>query len=130
MHCTNTGASAALSGTFCLALNTAKIDQPGPTPNPKRRRANTHGDTWAESTSVEDSAKAGAEDSTGSDLSELDTEEGEDYEADAVTEEEEQEEDEEDQGCEDEGSEDEGIEEQTVSSNDMEHSVIVVAPRC
>ena len=130
MHCTNTGASAALSGTFSLALNTAKGDQPGPSQNPKRRRANTRGDTWAESTSVEDSAKAGAEDSTGSDLSELDTEEGEDYEADAVTEEEEQEEDEEDEGCEDEGSEDEGIEEQTVSSNDMEHSVIVVAPRC
>jgi hypothetical protein len=68
-------------------------------------------------------------------LSELNTEEGEDYEANAVTEEEEKEEDEEDEGCEDEGSEDEGsqdegIPEQTVSSNGMEHSVIVVAPRC
>jgi len=124
MHCTNTGASVALSGTFSLALNTARIDQPGPSQNPKRRQANTRGDTW-QSTSVEDSAKAGAEDSTGSDLSELDTEEGEDYEADAVSEEEEEEEDEED-----EGSEDEVSEEQTVSSNDMEHSVIVVGPRC
>jgi hypothetical protein len=135
MHCTNTGASVALSGTFSLALNTAIIDQPGPSQNAKRRRANTRGDTWAECTSVDDNAKAGAEDSTGSDLSELDTEEGKDYEADAVTGEEEEEEDEQDEGrddegSEDEGSEDEGIEEQTVSSNDMEHSVIVVAPRC
>jgi len=81
---------------------------------------------------------AGAVDSTGSDLSDLDTEKGEDNEGGAVTEEaedEEEEEDKEDEACEDEGSEDEGsdgegIEEQTVSSNDMEHSVIVVAPRC
>jgi len=119
MHCTNTRPSVALSGTFSLALNTPRIDQPGPSQNPKRRRANTRGDTW-ESTSVEDSAKAVAEDSTGSDLSELDTEEGEVYEADSVTEEEVEEED----------KEDEGSEEQTVSSNDMEHSLIVVALRC
>jgi len=63
-------------------------------------------------------------------LSELDTEEGEDYEADVVTEEEEEEEDEVDEGLEDEGSKDEGSQDQTVSSNDMGHSVIVVAPRC
>jgi hypothetical protein len=44
-----------------------------------------------------------AEDSTGSDLSELDTEEG--VEADSVTEEEEEEEEEEDDSSEDEGSE-------------------------
>jgi len=128
INCTNTGASIALSGTFSLALNPARIDQPGPSQNPKRRRANTRGDTW-QSTSVEDSARAGAEDSTGSDLSELDTEQGEDYEADAVTEEKEGEEDEDDEGSEDEGSEDEVCEEQTVSSNDMRHSVIVVVPR-
>jgi len=113
MYCTNTGASVALSGTFRLARNTTRFDQPGPSQNPKRRRANTRGDTW-ESTyfaSVEDSAKAGAEDgpqavaedSTGSDLSELDTEEG--VEADSVTEEEEEEEEEEDECSEDEGSE-------------------------
>jgi hypothetical protein len=119
MHCINSGASVALSGTFSLALNTPSIDQPGPSQNPKCHQANTCGDTW-ESTSVQDSEQADAEDSTGSDLSELDTEEGEDYEADVVAEEEEEEED--------EG--DEGSEEQTVSSNDMEHSVIVVAPRC
>ena len=124
MHCTNTGASVALSGTFSLALNTARIDQPGCSQNPKRRRANTSGDTW-QSTSVEDSAKAGAEESTGSDFSELHNEEGEDYEAVTVTEEEEEEEDEED-----DSSEDEVSEEQIVSSNDMEHSVIVVGPRC
>jgi arginase family enzyme len=76
-----------------------------------------------DSASVEDSAKNGvedgpqavAEDSTGSELTELDIEQGEVDEADEVTEEE----------------EDESSEEQTVSSKDMEHSVIVVAPqRC
>jgi hypothetical protein len=41
-------------------------------------------------------------------LSELDTEEGEDCEADAVTEEEDEKENEEDEGREDEGSVDEG----------------------
>ena len=30
MHCTNTGASVALSGTFSLARNTTRFDQPGP----------------------------------------------------------------------------------------------------
>jgi len=112
-------------GTFSLARNTTRFGPPGPRQNPKRRRANTRGDSWenTDSASVEDGAKDGveddpqavAEDSTGSDLTELDTEEGEVDEADEVTEEE----------------EDEGSDEQTVSSKDMEHSVIVVAPqRC
>jgi hypothetical protein len=109
MHCTNTGAAVALSGTFSLAWNTTRFDHPGPSQNAKRRWANTQGDTW-ESTyfaSVEDSAKACskdgtlavAEDSTGSDLSELDTEEG--VAADSVTKEEEEEEGEEDECSED-----------------------------
>ena len=113
MRCTNTVASVALSGTFSLAWNTTIFDQPRPSQNPKRRRANTRGDTW-ESThfaSVEDSAKADAEDGpqavaedgTVSDLSELDTEEG--VEADSVTDEEEEKEEEEDECSEDEGSE-------------------------
>jgi hypothetical protein len=45
MHCTNTGASVALSGTLSLAQNTTRFDQPGPSPNPKRRQANRRGDT-------------------------------------------------------------------------------------
>jgi hypothetical protein len=81
MHCTNTRASVALSSTFSLTRNITRFDQPRPSQNPKRRQANTRGDTW-ESTyfaSVEDSAKAGAkdgpqavaEDSTGSDFVEI-----------------------------------------------------------
>jgi len=120
----NTGASVALSGTFSLAQNTTRFGSPGSSHNPKCPRANTQGDSWenTDSASVDHSAKYGAadgpqavaEDSTGSDLTELDIEKGDVYKADEVTEEE----------------EDEGCEEQTVSSKDMEHSVIVVAPRC
>jgi len=105
MHCTNTGASVALSGTFSLARNKTRFDPPEPSQNPKRHQANTGGDTWERTyfACVEDCAKAGAEDgpqavaedSTGSDLSELDTEEG--VEAYLVTEEEEEEEEEEDE---------------------------------
>jgi len=123
MHCTNTAASVALSGTFSLAQNTTRFGPPGHHQNPELRRANTRGVSWenTDSAAVEDSAKDGvengpqavAEDSTRSDLTELDTEEREVDEADNVTEEE----------------EDEGSEEQTVSSKDIEHSVIVVAPR-
>jgi hypothetical protein len=86
MHCANTGASVVLSCTFSLPRNTTRFHQPGPTQKLRRCRANTCGDTW-ESTyfaAIEDGAKAGAqagpqavaEDSTGSELSGLDTEEG------------------------------------------------------
>ena len=40
----NTGAPAAPSGTFRLALTTKGIASPGSSPNPKRRRAKTRRD--------------------------------------------------------------------------------------
>ena len=65
-----------------------------------------------------------------SDLTDLDTEDGEVLEEEEVIAEEEEEEEEEEDGNEKEGNEEEGNEEdETVSNDDMEHSVIVVAPR-
>ena len=64
-QCTNTGDSAAPSGTFRLALNTERIVPPGSSQNPKLRQANRRGDTWektsSDSTSAVDSANNGTE---------------------------------------------------------------------
>jgi hypothetical protein len=112
-QCTNTGASAAPSGTFHLERN-ARSDPPASVTSryQKRRRANTHGDasTHTDPTSVEDIANES------SDLTELDTEDEEVLEEEEVTGEEEQEEEEE-----------ENEDNEAVSNDDMEHSVIVVA---
>jgi hypothetical protein len=118
MHGVHTWASVALSHTFSLAWNTTRFGRPRPRETPKCCRTNTQGDSSenTHSASLEDSAKDGvedgpqavAEDSPGSDLMELDTEEGEVDVADVVTEE----------------KKDEGSQEQTVSSKDIKHSVI------
>jgi len=120
VQCTNNGVSAAPSGTFNLKRKTTP---PGPSHNQKRLRANTQGEATAQtySTSVDDVNKS-VEENDESDLTELDIEEGEGLdEYKDVDEEEEEEEDD----VEEEGNE----EEELVSSQDIEHSVIVVAPR-
>jgi hypothetical protein len=77
-----------------------------------------------------DNVEKSAEENDESDLTQLDIEEGEgleeyqDIDEEAEEEEEEEEEDEED-NIEEEGNE----EEEPVSSQDLEHTVIVVAPR-
>jgi hypothetical protein len=122
VQCTNNGVSAAPSGAFNLKRKTTP---PGPSHNKKRLRANTQGEATAQtySTSVNDVNKS-VEENDESDLTELDTEEGEGLgEYKDVDEEEEEEEEEDD--VEEEGNE----EEELVSSQDIEHSVIVVAPR-
>ena len=121
VQCTNNGVSAAPSGTFNLERKTTP---PGPSHNQKRLRANTQGEVTAQtySTSVDDVNKC-VEENDESDLTELDTEEGDglgEYK-DVDEEEEEEEED----YVEEEGNE----EEELVSSQDIEHNVIVVAPR-
>jgi len=120
VQCTNNGVSAAPSGTFNLKRKTTP---PGPSHIQKRLRANTQGEATAQtySTSVDDVNKS-VEENDESDLTELDIEEGEglDEYKDVDEEEEEEEGD-----VEDEGNE----EEEVVSSQDIEHSVIVVAPR-
>jgi len=119
--CTNNGVSAAPSGTFNLKRKTTP---PGPSHNQQRLRTNTPGEATAQtySTSVDDVHKS-VEDNDERDLTELDIEEGEGLEEynDVDKEEEEEEED--------DVQEEANEEEELVSSQDMEHSVIVVAPR-
>jgi len=119
VQCTNNGVSAAPSCTFNLKRKTTP---PGPSHNQKRLRANTQGEATAQtySTSVDDVNKS-VEENDESDLTELDTEGEGVGEYKDVDEEEEEEEDD----VEEEGNE----EEELVSSQDMEHSAIVVAPR-
>ena len=115
VQCTNNGVSAAPSGTFNLKRKTTP---PGPSHNQKRLRANTQGEATAQtySTSVDDVNKS-VEENDESDLTELDIEEGEGLDEYKDV-------DEEEDDVEEEGNE----EEELVSSQDMEHSVIVVAP--
>jgi hypothetical protein len=147
VQCTNNGDSAAPSGTFNLKPNTT----PRLSHNHKRLRANTQGEAIAQtySTSVDD-VNQSAEDNDDSDFTEQDIEEGEGLEeyndVDEEEQDEEQEEDnvleedndesdlteldiEEGEGLEEYGNVDAEEEEELVSSQDMEHSVIVVAPR-
>ena len=117
-ECTNNGVSAAPSGTFNLKRKTTP---PGPSHNQKRLRPNTQGEATAQtySTSVDDVNKS-VEENDESDLTELDIEEGvvlDEYKD--VDEEEEEDED---------VVEEDGNEEEPISSQDIEHSVIVVAP--
>ena len=121
VQCINNGVSAAPSGTFNLKRNTTP---PGPGHNQKRLRANTQGEATAQtySTSVDDVNKS-VEENDECDLTELDTEEGEGLGEYKDVDEEEEKEEEDD--VEEEGNE----EEELVSSQDIEHSVIVVAPR-
>ena len=90
--------------------------------------ANTQGEattqTYCTPSSVGDVNKS-AEENDESDLTELDIEEGEVLEEYKNVDEEEEEEEDEEDDVEEEGNE----EEELVSSQDMEHSVIVVAPR-
>jgi len=119
-QCTNTGASAAPSGNFNLKRNT-RTAPPEPSCNEIRDRANTEEDACkrTDPTSAEDTADKSS-DSTG-----LDTADWEVLEEDEAT----VEEVEEGEGNEKEENEEEGNEEDvTVSNDDMEHSVIVVAP--
>ena len=120
-QCTNNGVSAAPSGTFNLKRKTTP---PGPSHNQQRLRANTQGEAAAQTyyTSVDDVNKS-VEVNDESDLTELDIEEGECLEESKDVDKEEEEEEEED--VEEEANE----EEELVSSQDMEHIVIVVAPR-
>ena len=71
-QCTNTGHSAAPSGTFNLERNT-RLAPPEPSHNLRSRRANTQGYAWEDSdpTSAEDTGNSS------SDLPDLDTEEEE-----------------------------------------------------
>jgi len=147
VQCTNSGDSAAPSGTFNLEQKTT----PSPSHNHKRLRGNTQGEAIVQtySTSVED-VNQSAEDNDDSDLIEQDIEEGEGLEEyNDVDEEEQAEEQEEDNvveegndesdfterdieegdGLEEYGNVDAEEEEALVSSQDMEHSVIVVAQR-
>ena len=121
VQCTNNGVSAAPSGTLNLKR---KKTPPGPSHNQKQLRVNTQGEATAQiySTSVDDVNKS-VEEKDKSDLTELDIEEGEGPEEykDVDKEEEEEEED----NVEEEANK----EEELVSNQDMEHSVIVVAPR-
>jgi hypothetical protein len=112
-RCTNTGDSAAPSGTFKLKRNTRPAP---PEPNQKRQRADTQGNTCTRTdpTSVDDTGNES------SDLTDLDTEDEEVFEEEEVTWEEEPEE-------EAEVNEEDGSEEEMLGSNDMEQSVIVVA---
>ncbi|KAF8539844.1 hypothetical protein BDD12DRAFT_805019 [Trichophaea hybrida] len=112
-QCTNTGASAALSGTFNLERNTRSAP-PEPRHNQKRRRANTQRNACARTdpTSAEDTANES------SDLTELDIEEEEVFEEEEVAGEEEEEEEENEEG---------NKEDAPVSNHDMVYSVIVVA---
>ena len=116
VQCTNNGVSAAPSGTFNLKRKTTP---PGPSHNQKRLRANTQGEATAQtySTSVDDVNKS-VEENDESDLTELDIEEGEGLDEYKDV-------DEEEDDVEEEGNE----EEELVSSQYIEHSVIVVAPR-
>jgi len=114
---------------FCSAIwyfnLKRKTTPPGPSHNQKRLRANTQGEATAQtySTSVDDVNKS-VEENSESDLTELNIEEGEGLnEYKDVDEEEEEEEEEEEDDV--EGNE----EEELVSSQDIEHSVIVVAPQ-
>jgi len=118
VQCTNNGVSAAPSGTFNLKRKTTP---PGPSHNQKRLRPNTQGEATAQtySTSVDDVNKS-VEENDESDLTELDIEEREGLDEYKDVDEEE---DEDEDVVEDEGSE----EEELVSSQDIEHSVIVVA---
>ena len=72
-RCTNTGVSAVPSGTFNLKRNPA---MPGPRQNHKRLRANTQGEDWTQTNPTFTDKNDNAE-NTESDLTELDTEEGE-----------------------------------------------------
>jgi hypothetical protein len=114
-----------LSGTSNLKRKTTP---PGPSHNQQRLQANIQGEATAQtySTTVDDVSKSVEENDDG-DLTELDIEEGEGLEEynDVDKEEEEEEEEEEEDDVEEEANE----EEELVSSQDMEHSVIVVAPR-
>jgi hypothetical protein len=120
VQCTNNGVSAAPSGTFNLKRKTTP---PGPSHNQQRLRANTQGEATAQtySTSVDDVNKS-VEENDESDLTELDIEEGEGLEEYKDVDKEEEEEEEDD--VEEEANE----EEELVSSQDMEHSVVAVAP--
>jgi len=123
VQCTNNGVSAAPSGTFNLKRNTTPL---GPSHNQQRLRANTQGEATAQtySTSVDDVNKS-VEENDERDLTELDIEEGEGLEEYKDVDKEEVEEEEEEDDVEEEANE----EEELVASQDMEHSVIVVAPR-
>jgi hypothetical protein len=114
-HCTNTGDSAAPSGTFKLKRNTRSAP-PEPSHNQKRQRADTQGNacTRTDPTSVDDTADES------SDLTELDTEDEDVLEEEEVTGAEEPE-------VEEVVNEEDGSEEEMLDSNDMEQSVIVVA---
>jgi len=118
VQCTSNGVSAAPSGTFNLKRKTTP---PGPSHNQQRLRANTQGEATAQtySTTVDDVNKS-VEENDESDLTELDIEEGEGLEEYKDVDKEEEEDD-----IEEEANE----EEELVSCQDMEHSVIVVAPR-
>jgi len=122
VQCTNNGVSTALSSAFNLKRKTTP---PGPSHNQQRLRANTQGGTTAQtySTSVDDVNKS-VEENDESDLTELDIEQGEGLEEYKDVDKEEEEEEEEDD-VEEEANE----ETELVSSQDMEHSVIVVEPR-
>jgi len=104
---TNTGASAAPSGTFNLERSTRKAP-PEPSYNEKRHRASTQEDASerTDPTSAENTADESSE------LTGLDTEDGEVLEEEDVTGEEEvEEEGNEKEGNEEEGNEEEGNEE-------------------
>jgi len=120
VQCTNNGVSAAPSGTFNLKRKTTP---PGPSHNQQRLRANTQGEATAQTycTSVDDVNKS-VEENDESDLTELDIEEGERLEEYNDVDKEEEEE-------EDDVEEEANDEEELVSNQDMEHSVIEVAPR-
>jgi len=122
VQCTNNGVSAAPSGTFNLKRKTTP---PRPGRNQKRLRVNTQGEATAQTsfTSVDDVNKSGEEDDE-SDWTELDIEKGEGLDENKDVDEEEEEEEKEDHVG-DEGNE----EEELGSSQDMEHSVIVVTPQ-
>ena len=116
VQCTNNDVSAVPSGTFNLKRKTTP---PGPSHNQKQLRVNTQGEATAQtySTSVDDVNKS-VEENDESDLTELDIEEGEGLDEYKDV-------DEEEDDVEEEGNE----EEELVSSQYIEHSVIVVAPR-
>jgi hypothetical protein len=114
---TNNGVSAAPSGTFNLERKTTP---PGPSHNQQRLRANTQGEATAQTFSTSVDVNKSVEENDKRDLTELDIEEGEGLEEYKDVDKEEEEED--------DVEEEANQEEELVSSQDMEHSVIVVAP--
>ena len=122
VQCTNNGVSAVPSGIFNLKLKTTP---PGPRHNQQRLRANTKGEATAQTYSTSVDVNKSVVENDESDVTELDIEEGEGLEEYKDVDKEEEEEEEEE---EDDVEEEANVEEELVSSQDMEHSVIVVAP--